>query len=64
MDCRYELLAGKVLSPSCPKPYLDWVKKHKYTPPESPRTIQYRSRQQQAPETKTDEALVASQQAQ
>jgi hypothetical protein len=34
------------------------VGKGKYTPLESPRTIQYRTRQQQAPETNTDEALV------
>jgi hypothetical protein len=53
-----ELAAGDVLGPSCPKPYRDWVQKGKYAPLESPRTIEYRTKAQQAPETKKDEALV------
>lgn len=53
-----ELDAGDLLGPSCPKPYRDWVAKGKYTPLESPRTIEYRTKAQQQPETKNDEALV------
>ncbi|MEA2361296.1 MAG: hypothetical protein QOD71_441 [Thermoleophilaceae bacterium] len=53
-----ELAAGDILGTSCPKPYRDWVEKSKYTPLQSPRTIQYRTKAQQAPETKTDEVLV------
>lgn len=54
----HELVAGQVLGPSCPKPYRDWVEKGKYTPLEAPRTIQYRTKAQQAPETEQDAALV------
>jgi hypothetical protein len=53
-----ELAAGQVLGPSCPKPYRDWVQNGKCTPLESPRAIQYRTKTQQTPETKKDEALV------
>ncbi len=47
-----------MLGQSCPKPYRDWVQKGKYTPLESPRTIQYRTKAQQTPETEEDGALV------
>jgi hypothetical protein len=53
-----ELPSGQLLGPSCPNPYRDWVEKGKYTPLESPRTVEYRTKAQQAPETKKDEALV------
>jgi len=55
-----ELAAGQMLGQSCPKPYRDWVQDGKYTPLESPRTIQYRTKAQQAPETKNDETLVGT----
>jgi hypothetical protein len=53
-----ELAAGSALGASCPKPYRDWVDTGKYTPLESPRTIQYRTKAQQQPVTKKDEALI------
>jgi hypothetical protein len=53
-----ELIGGEALGASCPKPYRDWVTKGRYTPLESPRTIQYRTKAQQTPETKKDETLV------
>jgi hypothetical protein len=53
-----ELAKGQALGPSCPTPYRDWVLHGKYTPLESPRTIQYRTKDQQAPETKEGAALV------
>jgi hypothetical protein len=53
-----ELAVGQPLGPSCPEPYRAWVRSGKYEPLESPRTIQHRTKDQQAPETKTDEALV------
>jgi hypothetical protein len=36
----------------------NWIKKGKYTPLESPRTIAYRTKAQQQPESKKDVALV------
>jgi AspBHI-like restriction endonuclease len=53
-----ELARGEALGPSCPQPYRDWVLHGKYTPLESPRTIQYRTKAQQTPETKEGAALV------
>jgi hypothetical protein len=53
-----EILAGDPLGPSCPKPHRDWAENSNYTPLESPRTIQYRTKAQQQPETKQDAALV------
>lgn len=55
-----ELAAGELLGPACPEPYRDWVEKGKYTPLESPRTIQYRTKARQQPESKDDAALVAT----
>ena len=53
-----ELADGQALGPSCPAPYRDWVTHGKYTPLESPRTIQYRTKAQQEPETAEGAALV------
>ena len=53
-----ELVTGVVLGSSCPEPYRAWVHKGNYTPLESPRTIQHRTKAQQIPETKGDERLV------
>ena len=53
-----ELAAGQTLGASCPRPYRDWVTKGKYTPLESPRTIAFRTKEQQMPETGKDLALV------
>jgi hypothetical protein len=53
-----ELVGGQVVGPSCPQRYREWVNKGTYAPLQSPRTIQYRTKAQQAPETKTDKALV------
>lgn len=55
-----ELATGQALGPSCPQPYRDWVRNGRYTPLTSPRTIQYRTKAQQAPLTKADAALVAA----
>jgi hypothetical protein len=55
-----ELAAGNPLGPSCPAPYRRWVATGAYTPLESPRNIQYRSREQQQPESASDAALVAT----
>ena len=53
-----ELAAGNILGGSCPTPYRAWVETGKYTPLESPRTIQYRTKAQQQPVTEKDEALI------
>jgi hypothetical protein len=53
-----EVLAGESLGGACPKPYREWVEKGRYTPLESPRTIQYRTQSEQQPESATDKALV------
>jgi hypothetical protein len=53
-----EISNGQTLGPSCPAPYRDWVTTGNYAPLESPRTIQYRTRSQQAPESKEGAALV------
>jgi hypothetical protein len=53
-----ELAAGEPLGSACPKPYRDWVQKGKYTPLESPRTLEYRTKAQQQPASKGGAALV------
>jgi len=53
-----DIAAGEMLGPLCPEPYREWANKGKYTPLESPRTIDYRTKAQQQPESKKDAALV------
>ena len=55
-----EIAEGQSLGPACPKPYRDWVERGTYTPLESPRTIQHRTKEQQQPESDKDAALVAA----
>jgi hypothetical protein len=53
-----ELVAGEMLGPSCPTSYRKWADTGAYTPLEAPRNIQYRTREQQQPESALDAALV------
>ncbi len=55
-----ELAVGELIGPECPDPYRKWVQTGNYTPLESPRTIQHRSKVQQQPESQADAALVAA----
>ncbi|HWI74136.1 MAG TPA: restriction endonuclease, partial [Baekduia sp.] len=53
-----ELSGGETLGPACPEAYRRWVESGAYTPLESPRNIQYRTRAQQQPASAADAALV------
>jgi hypothetical protein len=53
-----ELKAGEPLGPSCPYEYRGFVDVGVYTPLESPRNIQYRTKSQQLPASEKDEALI------
>jgi hypothetical protein len=52
------VIAGHPLGTSCPKPYRDWVEEKSYKALRSPRTIHYRTKAEQAPETKGGQGLV------
>lgn len=53
-----ELSAGLVTGPSCPPSYREWVDSGIYRPLEAPRNIQYRTKEQQLPQSPADAALV------
>jgi hypothetical protein len=55
-----EIALGQPLGRACPTPFRDWVERGRFTPLESPRTIQYRTKEQQQPDSETDAALVAA----
>jgi hypothetical protein len=49
---------GDRLGPDCPRPYRVWVETGVYRPLAAPRTLHYRTRQEQMPENDRDAALV------
>jgi hypothetical protein len=53
-----ELREGQFVGPSCPIEYLGFAQYGIYTPLESPRNIQYRTKHQQLPSSAKDEALI------
>ncbi len=53
-----EIAAGEPLGSACPKPYREWIEEGKYSALESTRSVQYRSKVQQQPDSQTDAALV------
>ena len=55
-----ELRAGIALGDACPESYRTWVEQGAYRPLESPRNIQYRTKQQQLPASRMDEELVTA----
>jgi len=53
-----ELAAGITLGTACPEPYRHWVEHGVYTPLASPRVIQFRTKEQQTPDSPSGVALV------
>lgn len=53
-----DLANGEVLTKSCPPAFRLWLEQGTYLPLEAPRTIQFRTRDQQQPENAGDAALV------
>jgi hypothetical protein len=53
-----QLTNGDMLGTACPEPYRHWVETGAYTPLESPRNVQFRTKEQQAPASASDAALV------
>jgi len=55
-----DIREGNVLSSNCPEVYSNWVLSGAYNPLISPRTIQYRTIDQQTPQTSLEESIILS----